>query len=74
MDARSYYLSAAGKLEGLKMYTGMTREEAIAWRMEVYGEREKVAANIVDEAINPQPKKKKSLSEDYADLLDIMYR
>lgn len=56
------------------MYQGMTRKEAIAWRMEVYGEREKVAANRVDEAINPQPKQKKSMGEDYADLLDIMYR
>lgn len=58
----------------LKMYEGMTRAEAIAWRMDAYGEREAVAANRVDEVFNFQPKAKKSWGEQYADMLDIMYR
>lgn len=55
------------------MYEGMTRAEAIAWRMDVYGEREKVAANRVDEAMNPAPKSEKTWNERYADMLDMTY-
>lgn len=55
------------------MYNEMTREEAIAWRMEVYGEREAVATNRVDEVINPTSKQKKSYSEWHDEMLDLTY-
>ena len=54
-------------------YSGKTREEAIAWRMEVYGEFKGVAEAKVDDDINGAKNTPPSDSEWMSLMLDCTY-